>query len=282
VSTSRTCARRRGGPRWTTPWPRWRSTRPTSSTSTLTSSPGGQQQRLLIARALLLQVKLLVADEIISMLDASTRVDVLNLLVDLKRKGLGILFITHDLSLGNYISDKAVILRAGAVVEMGETPQVFGNPQHSYTKSLLGAVPQLHRKWDGLGAEARPAPTARAPMARAPMAANSTPGDGANRPSSTGSSAPARPAGGALRPGHGGRALPPGPGPRISLMDMPDAAWRRRTRTPRPRPESVLAASRHPRARGVGEGPFRGGRDRGLTKTRKVGTRFDDIRSAWS
>ncbi len=65
---------------------------------------GGQQQRLLIARALLLDVKVLIADEIISMLDASTRVDVLNLLVKLKRQGLAILFITHDLSLGNYVS----------------------------------------------------------------------------------------------------------------------------------------------------------------------------------
>ena len=109
---------------------------------------GGQQQRLLVARALLLEVKLLVADEIISMLDASTRVDVLNMLVDLKSAGLGILFITHDLSLGNYISDKTVILRDGVVVEMGDTQKVFGNPQHSYTQSLLTAVPQLHRKWD--------------------------------------------------------------------------------------------------------------------------------------
>ena len=108
---------------------------------------GGQQQRLLIARALLLDVKLLVADEIISMLDASTRVDVLNLLVGLKRVGLAILFITHDLSLGNYISDRTVILRYGAVVETGPTAKVFGNPQHSYTKMLLAAVPQLHKKW---------------------------------------------------------------------------------------------------------------------------------------
>jgi ABC-type oligopeptide transport system ATPase subunit len=108
---------------------------------------GGQQQRLLIARALLLDVKLLVADEIISMLDASTRVDVLNLLAGLKRAGLAILFITHDLSLGNYISDRTVILRRGAVVEMGPTAKVFGNPQHSYTKMLLAAVPQLHKKW---------------------------------------------------------------------------------------------------------------------------------------
>jgi len=116
---------------------------------------GGQQQRLLIARALLLEVRLLIADEIISMLDASTRVDVLNLLVDLKRKGLGVLFITHDLSLGNYISDRTVILRKGVIVEMGDTRKVFGNAQHPYTKSLLTAVPHLHQKWQSNGSGAR-------------------------------------------------------------------------------------------------------------------------------
>jgi len=108
---------------------------------------GGQQQRLLIARALLLDVKVLVADEIISMLDASTRVDVLNLLVKLKRQGLAILFITHDLSLGNYVSDRTIILRHGAIVEMGSTEKVFGNPRHDYTRMLLSAVPELHKKW---------------------------------------------------------------------------------------------------------------------------------------
>jgi peptide/nickel transport system ATP-binding protein len=108
---------------------------------------GGQQQRLLIARALLLDVKVLVADEIISMLDASTRVDVLNLLVKLKRSGLAILFVTHDLSLGNYVSDRTIILRQGAIVEMGATQKVFGNPQHDYTRMLLTAVPELRKKW---------------------------------------------------------------------------------------------------------------------------------------
>jgi ABC-type oligopeptide transport system ATPase subunit len=108
---------------------------------------GGQQQRLLIARALLLDVKVLIADEIISMLDASTRVDVLNLLVKLKRQGLAILFITHDLSLGNYVSDRTIIVRHGAIVEMGGTEKIFGNPQHDYTKMLLSAVPELHKKW---------------------------------------------------------------------------------------------------------------------------------------
>jgi ABC-type oligopeptide transport system ATPase subunit len=109
---------------------------------------GGQLQRLLVARALLLDIRLLVADEIISMLDASTRIDVLNLLGDLKARGLGILFITHDLSLGNYLSDRTVILRQGEVVEQGPTEEVFGRPQHPYTRALLASVPQLHRKWD--------------------------------------------------------------------------------------------------------------------------------------
>ena len=109
---------------------------------------GGQLQRLLIARALLLDIRFLVADEIISMLDASTRIDVLNLLADLKGRGLGIMFITHDLSLGNYISEKTVILRRGLIVEMGETQKVFGNPTHPYTKMLLASVPQLHHKWE--------------------------------------------------------------------------------------------------------------------------------------
>jgi|GEM_PF-56436 len=108
---------------------------------------GGQLQRLLIARALLLDIKLLVADEIISMLDASTRADVLNLLAKLKSQGLGILFITHDLSLGNYISERAIILRRGVVLEMGATEKVFSNPQHPYTKMLLASVPNLHKKW---------------------------------------------------------------------------------------------------------------------------------------
>ena len=109
---------------------------------------GGQLQRLLIARALLLDLRYLVADEIISMLDASTRIDVLNLLGDLKRRGLGVLFVTHDLALGNYISDRTIILRRGRVVEMGPTGKVFGAPAHPYTRMLLGSVPQLTTKWD--------------------------------------------------------------------------------------------------------------------------------------
>jgi ABC-type oligopeptide transport system ATPase subunit len=116
---------------------------------------GGQLQRLLIARALLLEIGYLVADEIISMLDASTRIDVLNLLGDLKERGLGILFITHDLSLGNYISDRTIILRRGSIVELGATSKVFANPRHPYTKLLLESVPQLHTKWAANGSRRR-------------------------------------------------------------------------------------------------------------------------------
>ena len=105
---------------------------------------GGQLQRMLVARALLMEVDFLVADEIISMLDASTRVDVLNLLGDLKAEGLGVLFVTHDLSLGNYISDTAIILRLGRIVERGTTSDVFDRPSHPYTQMLLESVPALH------------------------------------------------------------------------------------------------------------------------------------------
>jgi len=114
---------------------------------------GGQLQRFLIARALLLDIQFLVADEIISMLDASTRIDVLNLLADLKSRGLSILFITHDLSLGYYISEKAVILYRGCVVEMGSTEKIYYNPLHPYTEMLMASVPRLDKKWEEVEVE---------------------------------------------------------------------------------------------------------------------------------
>jgi peptide/nickel transport system ATP-binding protein len=116
---------------------------------------GGQLQRFLIARALLLDIQFLVADEIISMLDASTRIDVLNLLADLKSRGLSILFITHDLSLAHYISEKAVILYRGCIVEMGATDRIFDHPLHPYTEMLMASVPRLDRKWEEVEVELR-------------------------------------------------------------------------------------------------------------------------------
>jgi len=114
---------------------------------------GGQLQRFLIARALLLDIQLLVADEIISMLDASTRVDVLNLLVELKSRGLSILFITHDLSLGYYISERAIILYRGCIVEMGSTDKIYYSPLHPYTKMLMASVPRMDKKWEAVKIE---------------------------------------------------------------------------------------------------------------------------------
>jgi len=108
---------------------------------------GGQLQRMLLARALLLDLRLLVADEVISMLDASTRVGVLNLLAELRERNLSILFITHDLALGYYISDRTIILRRGSIVEMGDTRRVFQDPRHPYTQTLLASVPQMEWRW---------------------------------------------------------------------------------------------------------------------------------------
>jgi peptide/nickel transport system ATP-binding protein len=185
---------------------------------------GGQQQRLLVARALLLDVNLLIADEIISMLDASTRVDVLNMLVGLKRKGLAVLFITHDLSLGNYISDRTVILRYGAVVEMGDTEKVFGNPQHSYTKHLLTAVPQLHRKWQAADDDRHAAAGAANGLAgRAQGAQVSTFGadaSAADAPSPRYSKSELHP----LK----ARASSKVPGSRPSLMELDHQSWQSR------------------------------------------------------
>ena len=110
---------------------------------------GGQLQRLLIARALLMDVEILVADELISMLDASTRIEVLNYLITLcKTKGMSVLFITHDLNLGYYISDYTMIMYQGRLVEKGVTEKIYKNPVHPYTKMLFAAVPDIGHKWD--------------------------------------------------------------------------------------------------------------------------------------
>ncbi|MFW6238050.1 MAG: ABC transporter ATP-binding protein [Halanaerobiales bacterium] len=110
---------------------------------------GGQLQRLLIARALLLDVDILVADELISMLDASTRMGVLNLLIDIcQERGMSILFITHDLNLGYYLSDETLILYEGRLVERGNTKKIYENPVHPYTEMLFESVPDIEERWD--------------------------------------------------------------------------------------------------------------------------------------
>lgn len=110
---------------------------------------GGQMQRILIARALVIGAELLIADEPTSMIDASTRAGILNLLLSLKRdKGLSVLFITHDIGQAQYISDRVVVMEKGIVVEQGLIDEVFVNPKHPYTKSLLASVPRLYEKWE--------------------------------------------------------------------------------------------------------------------------------------
>jgi peptide/nickel transport system ATP-binding protein len=106
---------------------------------------GGQVQRIMIARALVVGPELLIADEPTSMLDASLRVTVLNLLMDLRKQhNMSILFITHDLGQAYYMSDRILVLYHGQLVEQGPVEQVLGNPQHEYTKRLMADVPLLH------------------------------------------------------------------------------------------------------------------------------------------
>jgi peptide/nickel transport system ATP-binding protein len=106
---------------------------------------GGQLQRIMIARALVAGPELLIADEPTSMLDASLRVTVLNLLLSLReRHNMGILFITHDLGQAYYLSDRLLVMYRGDLVEQGAVGAVLGNPQHEYTQRLLADVPRLH------------------------------------------------------------------------------------------------------------------------------------------
>jgi peptide/nickel transport system ATP-binding protein len=106
---------------------------------------GGQRQRVMIARALMMQPKLLIADEATSMLDASLRVNVLNVLKDLRDElGMTILFITHDIGQACYLADRVLVMEQGSMVEQGTTDEVIFNPQHEYTKRLLADVPKLH------------------------------------------------------------------------------------------------------------------------------------------
>ncbi|MGI6358371.1 MAG: dipeptide ABC transporter ATP-binding protein [Bacillota bacterium] len=103
---------------------------------------GGQRQRIGVARALIMEPEFIVADEPISALDVSIRAQVLNLLNELKAKrNLTYMFISHDLSVVRYISDRIAVIRAGRIVELAETEELFRKPIHPYTRALLSAVP---------------------------------------------------------------------------------------------------------------------------------------------
>jgi len=103
---------------------------------------GGQRQRISIARALALEPELLICDESVAALDVSVQSQVLNLLKDLKEElGLSLLFITHDMSVVNFIADRIFVMNQGKIMESGVTQDVINSPQNDYTKRLVEAIP---------------------------------------------------------------------------------------------------------------------------------------------
>ncbi|MDF2486684.1 MAG: transporter related [Herbinix sp.] len=110
---------------------------------------GGQMQRLMIARIFLLKPKILLADEPTSMIDACSRATILDMLLNLRNEiGMTIIFITHDIGLAYYISDKVYIMEQGKFVERGTADEVILNPKAAYTKRLISDVPKIYEEWD--------------------------------------------------------------------------------------------------------------------------------------
>ncbi|WP_317235822.1 ABC transporter ATP-binding protein [Niabella hibiscisoli] len=105
---------------------------------------GGQRQRIVIARALALQPSFIICDESVSALDVSVQAQVLNLLNDLKKEfGFTIVFISHDLSVVRYISDRIIVMNKGKIEEMGAADDIYEKPQTAYTQRLIKAIPKV-------------------------------------------------------------------------------------------------------------------------------------------
>lgn len=106
---------------------------------------GGQRQRVGIARAIIMHPKLIIADEPLSALDVSVQAQVVNLLQEIQRDtGVALLFIAHDLSMVRYISDRIGVVHLGHLLELGTSDEVFKNPVHPYTRSLISAIPGIN------------------------------------------------------------------------------------------------------------------------------------------
>jgi peptide/nickel transport system ATP-binding protein len=112
---------------------------------------GGERQRILIARALLMRPELIIADEPVSMIDASLRAEVLNTLRELKGKfGISFIYITHDLATAYYISDQILVMYRGSIVEGGDIDAVLKKPAHPYVQNLMGSIPIANpeKRWE--------------------------------------------------------------------------------------------------------------------------------------
>jgi peptide/nickel transport system ATP-binding protein len=110
---------------------------------------GGQMQRLMIARIFLLNPKILLADEPTSMIDACSRATILDMLMLLRQEtGMTLIFITHDIGLAYYVSDKVYIMEHGKIVESGTADEVILNPRAAYTQRLINDVPKIYEEWD--------------------------------------------------------------------------------------------------------------------------------------
>nr|QQZ50434.1 ATP-binding cassette domain-containing protein [Phenylobacterium glaciei] len=146
---------------------------------------GGQNQRVGIARAMILKPKLVICDEAVSALDVSIRAQIIDLLIQLQKEmGLAMIFISHDLAVVREISHRVMVLYLGRVMEQAEREQLYAHPHHPYTKALLSAAPipdpvrERSRKRLKLVGSRRAPWTRAAPCASCPRACRPTPGPG--------------------------------------------------------------------------------------------------------